>query len=674
MQIESTEIACQNMTGKSKHQRSPFGVKRVWIVYSHDLIVAGLSLPLALHLRFGNVPVGENSAAFVSSILLFILFAGMSFHAFGMYRGVWRYASMPDLTAIVKAVTIAVLVFMPAMFLINRLEEIPRSVPIIQWLLLVILLGGSRFTYRALRSGSLSRVGPTGSPAEAAMRKIPVLLIGTCADAVLFIRSIRGDPQASYQVVGLLDPTAEHVGRSIHGISVLGTVSQLPAVIQRLALRGLRPQRLIIATQSGNPVVDVPGLLERADELGLAVSRLPRLIEFKDAMRSEKGGTKFDLRPIDIEDLLERPQAPLNRAAISDLIRGRNVIVTGAGGTIGGELTRQIAALAPARLTLLDHSEFNLYTIDLEVRECHPELTSHPVLCNIRDRDHVMRLFAEIEPDLVFHAAALKHVPLVEMNPFEGLRTNVMGTRNVADAMAAHGRLAMVQVSTDKAINPTSMMGTSKRLAERYAQSLDLGWPAAAGESRAPRFITVRFGNVLGSSGSVVPLFQRQLAQGGPVTVTHPEIRRFFMTVREAVELVLQGSAYGVTNPEPRGQVFVLDMGRPLRIVDIARQMIRLAGLRPDVDVDIVFTGLRPGEKLYEELFDDDEERLPGVTDGILVAASRPIDLTILRRMFDELETACGARDLEAVVRLTSLLVSGPARQQDTHADMRLPA
>jgi FlaA1/EpsC-like NDP-sugar epimerase len=350
------------------------------------------------------------------------------------------------------------------------------------------------------------------------------------------------------------------------------------------------------------------------------------------------------------------------------------VLITGAGGTIGSELARQIAALGPSRLVLLDSSEFNLYAIDLELREQHAAVPSRPVLCNIRDRERVMGLFAAERPELVFHAAALKHVPMVELHPDEGVLTNVVGTRNVADAAAEYRALAMVQVSTDKAVKPTSVMGATKRLAEFYCQALDL---EGNGGARGARFMTVRFGNVLGSSGSVLPLFERQLARGGPLTVTHPEIERYFMTVQEAVALVLQASAHGLEEATARGQIFVLDMGRPAKIVDVARKVIRLAGMRPDIDVKIEFTGLRPGEKLYEELFDDTEDRLEGGIQGIFVAVSKSINLEVLRRLFDELAAVSGRRDHAGVSRLLAHAVPsyhGPEAAPAKEAQSEPPA
>ncbi|MGH6945151.1 MAG: polysaccharide biosynthesis protein, partial [Geminicoccaceae bacterium] len=594
---------------------------------------------------------------------LFMFIAGAMFFVFRNHKSVWRYASVEDLLTIVKAASAAVLIFIAAMYLLAQLATFPRSVPAIQWALLILLLGGSRCGWR------FSRRWRRAARHKAKGTTIPVLLLGVNDAGEQFVRATKSDHSILYDVVGILDDAAEFQGRSIRGVPVLGRVRDLSAVVTRLAARGRKPQRLVVADWSStideSARRELPGL---AGALGLSLARLPRLTDFKET--TDDAGP--ELRPIALEDLLGRPQNGSDRQSIAELIAGRRVLITGAGGTIGSELTRQIASLRPARLTLLEASEFNLYSIDMELREQHPDLECRPVMANIRDRERIMQVFAEHRPELVFHAAAMKHVPMVELNPSEGVLTNVVGTRNVADAAARFGARAMVQVSTDKAVKPTSIMGASKRLAECYCQALDL---AACGDLRpgepSPRFMTVRFGNVLGSSGSVIPLFQRQLARGGPLTVTHPEIRRYFMTVREAVELVLQASAHGIEHPERRGQIFVLDMGEPVRIVDVARQMIRLAGLRPDVDVKVEITGLRPGEKLYEELFDEDEERLPAAVEGVLVAVSRTINLELLRRAFDELALASERQDVHSVRRLVNHILPSYRRPEREIAPLR---
>ena len=388
-----------------------------------------------------------------------------------------------------------------------------------------------------------------------------------------------------------------------------------------------------------------------------------------------KGGDieRVEVKPIALEDLLGRPQTVLDQNSMKALIAGRRVLVTGAGGTIGGELARQISDYGPAHLTLFDNSEYALYATDLEVSDRHPELRRTAILGDVRERAGLDAVFAAEKPDLVFHAAALKHVPLVEAHPIEGVETNVIGARNVADACRAAGITVMVLISTDKAVNPVSVMGATKRLAESYSQALDLacgkhrGGNDAEGLGKATRFITVRFGNVLGSTGSVVPLFQKQLEAGGPFTVTDPEAKRYFMTVREAVELVLEASALGIEDEGQGGNTFVLDMGEPVRILDLAKQMIRLAGLRPEVDIEIKITGLRPGEKLSEELFHESENIEPTRYGGVLVASPQTMDLDVLSKGLDELAAASGARDEEKTLSLLRELVpeySGPGARE----------
>jgi O-antigen biosynthesis protein WbqV len=558
-----------------------------------------------------------------SGTALFMAVAAAMFAGLDLYRGVWRYASLNDTVQIVKAASLTVAVFFPLLFLFTRLEDLPRSSLIINWLILMVLLGGPRIVYRVFKDRRLDTV-----MAKHAGRRIPVMLVGAGDAAEQFIRSVNRVPEASYTVVGIVDDKETRVGRAIHGVDVMGTVAELPAAVERLKKRGQRPQRLILTKEHLDGAV-VRSALDVADSLGLTLARLPRLTDFREGV-----GEAAEVRPIAVEDLLGRPQAVLDRPAMQALIAGKRVMVTGAGGTIGGELVRQISEFAPAHVTLVENSEFHLYEIDLALSERHPELGRSAVLADIRDRDRVDAVFAEARPELVFHAAALKHVPMVEAHPAEGVLTNVLGTRNVAEACRAAGVPVMVQISTDKAVNPSSVMGATKRLAESYCQALDI---AEAKRASGTRIVTVRFGNVLGSTGSVVPLFQHQLAQGGPLTVTHPEVTRYFMTVREAVELVLQASALGARDAAASGKIFVLDMGEPVRVQDLARQMIRLAGLRPDIDVKIAFTGLRPGEKLYEELLHVAESLMPTAYKDILLAAPRTADAALLARAIDEL-------------------------------------
>lgn len=391
----------------------------------------------------------------------------------------------------------------------------------------------------------------------------------------------------------------------------------------------------------------------------MTLARMPRVHDLKSGATDE-----VRIQPIAIEDLLGRPQQPLDRAGMAALVKGKRVLVTGAGGSIGSELVRQVADIGPAELVLVENSEFALYQADREMAERHADMARHAVIADVRDRERIEQVFNHYKPELVFHAAALKHVPLVEDNPFEGILTNAIGTRHVADACEAADVNVMVMISTDKAVNPTNIMGATKRIAETYVQALDL----RRGANEGTRFVTVRFGNVLGSTGSVVPLFQRQLAEGGPITVTHPDMTRYFMTIREAVELVLQASSLGAGSHATDGKIFVLDMGEPVKIVDLARQMIRLAGLTPGVDIEIQYTGTRPGEKLFEEIFHGSEPPAPTEAAGILLAAPRTQDVDEVNAVLAKLEAAAHGGDLGGLMDAIAALVPEYAPPADDAA------
>ena len=604
--------------------RAKLPLGRAKIAYGHDIFMALLSLPLSLWLRMGSSIDTVPTEFVVQSTVLFAVVAACVFWPMGLYRGIWRYASMNDLIQITKAVSLAVLIFVPILFITSRAEFLPRSLPIINWFVLMTLLGGPRFLYRLIKDRHFSLTAdPSGKPG------VPVLLVGAGDEAEAFIRDLNRQPGAAYRVVGILDEKGRRIGQHIRNVPVLGKPDDLASVMRRLALRAESPQRLIVTRRGLDPAF-MRHLLDLAETHGMSMARLPRLTELQSGI-----GDAIEVKPVAVEDLLGRPQAVLDRPAMEALIKGSRVLVTGAGGTIGSELVRQIAALEPARLDLVDNSEFNLYSIDLEVGEKPDSPAHHPHLADVRDKTAMRAVFADARPDLVFHAAALKHVPIVETHVAEGVLTNIGGSRIVADLCRETGARKMVLISTDKAVNPSSAMGATKRVAESYCQALD----RARGEGEC-RFLTVRFGNVLGSTGSVVPLFERQLAAGGPLTVTHRDITRYFMTTREAVELVLQASTLGAEEP---GGIFVLDMGEPVRIVDLAEQMIRLAGKRPYEDVRIEFVGLRSGEKLYEELFHDAESLSPTDNASIRLATPRVADRAVLERAIEALWQA--ARD-----------------------------
>ncbi len=603
------------------------------IAYAHDIVMAGLSFVVALSLRMSGASATPSLELVIGGAIIMAAIAAVVFWMAGLYRGVWRYASLDDLMAITKAVTLTILAFLAVMFVWTRMDDMPRSVPFINWFVLMAVLGAPRFVYRFWKDRRID------FSAAADSDQIPVLLIGASDGADQFIRSLRQSADPRYAPVGILSEYQQRVGRTIRGVDVLGTVDDLERVFGDLKSKGRGPQRVVLTKDEikGTAVRD---LLDRSGQLGMSLARIPKLTDFQDA-----DGPKVEMKPVAIEDLLGRPQTPLDRDAMHTLISGKNVLITGAGGSIGSELVRQVAAFDPAKLNLLENNEFALYRIDKEIGESSPTLPRSAIIADVRDRDRVFEIFNKLKPDLVFHAAALKHVPLVEENPSEGAMTNIGGTVNVADACRSHGVRTMVQVSTDKAVNPTSVMGATKRAAEMYCQSLDHDPVAAA----TCRFVTVRFGNVLGSTGSVVPLFQEQLSRGGPLTVTDPKMERYFMTIREAVELVLEASAVGSTDTGTDGRIFVLDMGEPVKIVDLARQMIRLSGKEPDKDVDIVFTGARPGEKLFEEVLHDGETTIKTDHDGLFLAAPRVVAHATLQQTFTDMLAAARMGDDGAV-------------------------
>lgn len=613
-------------------------------VYVHDVVMAFLAIVAAFILRlFDTVSLDffttrpevlETAGVFAAVAAVVYLFTGI-------YRHMWEYVSAKDAMNILRTATLVVAVFVPTWFALTRLEGLPRSVPVIAWFVLVAFLAGPRLLYRIVRDGQmrgLMRRAPQGTP---------VLLIGAGPEAEHFIRAVGRNADAGLRVVGMVAAAdgfgADRIGQAIHGIDILGAEGDLARVVANLARRGRRPEKLVLVSPTRDGAA-VQRLLAAAEDIGCPLARVPAPTDLQ-----AYDATDLKPRPIAIEDLLGRPQARLDRSAMTNMITARRVLITGAGGSIGAELVRQISDAAPVHLTLVDHGEFNLYTIDLEVRRRHPSLSCTTILADVRDPDRIHDILNRERPDLVFHAAALKHVPLVEANPVEGLFTNAVGTRNVADACMAVGVAAMVLVSTDKAVNPHNVMGASKRIAEIYCQAADL-------RHTGTRFITVRFGNVLGSAGSVVPLFQKQLETGGPLTVTHPEVERYFMTVREAVELVLQAAALGRIRDD-EGVIHVLDMGAPVRIMDLARQMVCLAGKTLGVDIDIKITGLRPGEKLKEELFHGQEPLVATDMAGILLARPRTLDYGVVAAHLASLDDACRRRDEAAALAIVKDMV-----------------
>lgn len=588
-------------------------------------------------------------------LALFGITSIVMFAVMHLYRRCWRFLSFRDCIYLSTAVTISVgmawslsALVIPTVWT-HKIALLP--VAIIHWSLLLVGMCSMRVLRRGIREHRRSRA--IMQSAVAASQRRRALLLGELDWVHAMIELIRTDRSTDLDIVGVLTPDGKDCSLQVSGLPILGSPDMLPGIMNMLTRRGRRPTCIVMRDQ-GEALQrsDFLHLVTLADKLNLTIARA------QDPWAQMAGSSpRLNLEYLSMADLLGRPEIKMEPSSISQLITGRKVLVTGAGGTIGGELVRQLAAFKPSDIVLLDNGEYNLYAIDMEVREKFPDVRFHVALCSIRQNMSVRGVFAEHRPEIVFHAAALKHVPLVEANPCPGVHTNVIGTRNVANAACEFGARAMVQVSTDKAVNPVGMMGATKRLGELYCQALDI---AGQDNDSSPRFMTVRFGNVLGSSGSLVPLFKRQLAQGQALTVTHPEIERYFMTVEEAVQLILQSSARAMEQGCERGTIFVLDMGDPVKIVDIARRMIRLAGLEPDRDVAIRFVGLRPGEKLFEELFDTSETRVQSRVPGVFEARPIALALPTLVKAIAELERLVLAGDTDAVRRITHSLIQLP--------------
>ncbi|MFU0507857.1 polysaccharide biosynthesis protein [Pseudaminobacter sp. NGMCC 1.201702] len=586
--------------------------------------------------RLASVPgLQEKTAAFtVVCCICFIIF--------GVSRGSWRYVSISDLLAVIKAVVVAVSIYTISAFLVSRGQNVPRSVPIFSALFLITGLSAVRLAYRLFMDVSWKDMKPGVS---ASLKSRKVLLLGITHSAEGFIRSVRRNSDSDVSVVGIFDDNQAKHSRLIHGVKVIGGLADVRNYVERLDRRGIKISELIV-TENRPSRQRLSDILETAAGVGMKVTRIPDMT----TTSSITSDHLLKPKPIELEDLLGRPEVCADLGGIAQLISGRIVLATGAGGSIGSELCRQIAGFNPRQLIITDNSEFHIYLLDKHLRQTHPHLPIITQIVNVREPNRVADVFGKYKPEVVFHAAALKHVPLVEDNPIEGIKTNVLGTRNVADAALANKAHAFIMISTDKAVNPTNVMGATKRAAEAYCQSLDVS-------SNTTSFKTVRFGNVLGSNGSVVPRFQEQIAAGGPVTVTHPHIVRFFMTIPEAVRLVLHASAQALRDQNERGKIMVLDMGKPVRIVDLAERMIQLAGYKPHVDIEISYVGLRPGEKLFEELFDPSEVQDGKTEDGYVIASPRFIDKTLLHNILSGLEAAVEREDAKRAVELLSHVV-----------------
>jgi FlaA1/EpsC-like NDP-sugar epimerase len=613
-----------------------------------DISLSGLSFLLAVTLRLGAAALDDGQALLIN-LFIFSGVCAVTFQITGLWLRSWRFVSVADIFIILRDIMIAIASFIVLSSLIASLRIFPLSVPLIAGIIMVNLLGGVRVLYRCHVEGSL----PLG--VKNLLRVEPVCLVafGATAETEGFLRSLQLDSARPYQVVGIIDDDEANRDRRIRGVKVVGGAADLPLIVERFAASSIKLASLVLPA-SGLPRQKLRELVDAATRAGLRAVRLPRTCDLL-----QQANEPFAFEPIEVTDLLGREPIALRLDSIDALIRNKSVVVTGGGGSIGSELCRHLLRRGPAKLVIIDHSEFNLFNIQRELAAVDPDGVVQPILASVRDRKRIHAIFAEAQAELVFHAAAYKHVPMVELNPVEGIMTNVVGTSNVADAAAAVGAAAMIMVSTDKAVKPSCTMGLSKRIAEAYCQAIDLD---GAKRSHRTRFMVVRFGNVLGSSGSVVPIFEQQIKRGGPVTVTDPAMTRYFMTIPEAVELVLQGSAFGFDRKSWLGAILVLDMGEPVHIVELAHRMISLAGFVPEKDIHIEFVGIRDGEKLHEELFDDDEILETTDIPGIRLARSQVRSLARMRDLRDQILRSAQSADAQSVVAmLREALEENPA-------------
>jgi FlaA1/EpsC-like NDP-sugar epimerase len=608
---------------------------RILFVFLHDVASAAAAWMIAHWLRF-NMEITPYYLQTMWQTLLFVVPAqALVFRSFGLYRGIWRYASLQDLKRLLVAVAVAALTAPMLLFLVQLLGPVPRSVLLLDPILLLLIMGGSRLTYRIWKEHDL--YGPLRYKGK------PVLVLGAGDTGLTLQRELERSP--AWRVVGFLDDDPNKMGRHVNAVRVYGQIRDLSNVAQKIGV-----QHVVMAMPDATHD-QRRSALEVCNNAKVKVLTVP---SYDDLVSGRV--TVSALREVELDDLLGRDPVQLDSEGLHGLLAGRTVMVTGAGGSIGSELCRQIARFEPRALLLFEASEFALYTIEQEFNEKYPALAVIPAIGDVKDANRVSEVLASHRPSVIFHAAAYKHVPLMESdNAWGALRNNVLGTHVVASAAAEAGVERFVLISTDKAVNPANVMGATKRLAEKVCQALQARSPMA--------IVAVRFGNVLGSAGSVIPRFREQLAKGGPITVTHPEIIRYFMSIPEAAQLVLQAALMG-----NGGEVFMLEMGEPVRIVDLARDMIRLSGMSED-EVEIQFTGLRPGEKLYEELVADNEESLATHHPKLRIVSSRGCEPAVLDQLIPwirETATLSGAETKAALSRWVPEYAPAPTPVEST--------
>src|ERR1700710_1252074 len=605
---------------------------RNFLIASHDALATAFALLASFYLRFEG---GEGFFVRLPRLLhvlpYFVVFSVVVCYVFNLTTTKWRFISLPDALNILRAASVLtvalvvidyILIFVAPNFHGGQVF-LGRITIVLYWFIEIFSLSALRFAYRYFRYSRPRH----HARAEDAPR---TLLIGRAADAEIVLRGIENGAIKGIWPVGMLSPSAADRGQSIRNIPVVGGIDDIESVIRDFARRDKPITRMVMTPSAFDPEAHPEAILMRARRLGLMVSRLPSL-ESGDAPR---------LTAVAVEDLLLRPSERIDYARLEALVKNKAVIITGGGGSIGSEICDRVATFGAARLLVIENSEPALYAVVVSLTAQNTEAAIEGRIADIRDRDRIHRLMSEFKPDIVFHAAALKHVPILERDWSEGVKTNIFGSINVADAAVASGAAAMVMISTDKAIEPASMLGLTQGFAEMYCQALDHDRASRPDGKPRMRLISVRFGNVLASNGSVVPKFKAQIEAGGPVTVTHPDMVRYFMTIREACDLVLTAATHALAPVRADVSVYVLNMGQPVKIVDLAERMFRLSGLQPGHDIDIVFTGMRPGERLNAILFANEEPTVEIGVAGIMAAKPNEPPMQALRKWIAALEAA----------------------------------
>ncbi|OUR98803.1 hypothetical protein A9Q84_05155 [Halobacteriovorax marinus] len=578
--------------------------RKLLLAISYDFVMTIFSFEIALLLR-----IGDLSLISLKNNLVYLTVVGCTqmliFFSLGFYKGVWRYSSTYDLIRLIKGTALGCVTSLIILFMYNRLYDVPRTVFITDWLFLIVLLGGGRLGYRVFRDSVNFKNQSTTA------RK--VLIIGAGSSGEQIFREIKNNPSLDLRVIGFIDDDPQLQNKTIHNCPILGKVEEIEEVTRQCEV-----DLIYIAIPSGTSE-EINRIYEYTKSLNIPAKILPK---FGDIINGNIKLSHF--RNIEVQDILGRKEVKLDNSSIKSMLKDKTILITGAGGSIGSEIVRQVAIFSPSKLILVDSSEFNLYQLEKDLQSSFPNIKYSIHMLDIRNEAALKSVFT-LKPDVIFHAAAYKHVPLVESNPYAGVQTNIRGTQILATLANKYNIKKFVLISSDKAVNPTNIMGATKRIAELICLN-------EQSKSETTKFVTVRFGNVLGSSGSVIPLFKKQIEQGGPITVTHPEIKRYFMSIPEASQLVLQAGSIG-----QGGEIFVLEMGEPIYILDIAKQMISLSG-HTENEIQISFVGLRPGEKMYEELLLDGETTLQTTHPMVMMAKASKIPPVFEKKLASLLE------------------------------------